>query len=43
LIERAAGSEAAGRERLARALELNPRFDPILTGGSDGNALARGR
>jgi tetratricopeptide (TPR) repeat protein len=43
LIERAVGADAAGRALLAAALQMNPRFDPILTGGTDGNALARTR
>lgn len=41
LIERAAGDRSRGDEFIAKALELNPRFDPLLTGAADDTATAK--
>ena len=41
LIERAAGDITAGDALVERALQLNPRFDPLLTGGARATITAR--
>jgi hypothetical protein len=41
LIERAAGDAEHGAQLIQRALELNPRFDPLLTGDAHAAVTAK--
>jgi Flp pilus assembly protein TadD len=41
LIERAAGDAVSGDALIERALRLNPRFDPLLTGAAHATITAR--